>query len=130
LCEPSRGGGTDLALTAHAHQVFTSDDINAQRAHKFGLVNEVYKDKDELLAKARAMAQRIASHSPLVVQGAKIVLNYSDEHTVADGLEYVGLWNGNFIQRYATRIPPGPHRVAVLRTEGVRSLTRDLFHLQ
>jgi len=78
--------------------VFTSDDINAQRAHRFGLVNEVYKDKDELLAKARAMAKRIASHSAMVVQGAKIVLNYSDEHTVAEGLEYVGLWNGNFMQ--------------------------------
>jgi hypothetical protein len=65
----------------------------------------VYKDKDELLAKARAMAKRIASHSAMVVQGAKIVLNYSDEHTVAEGLEYVGLWNGNFMQRCAC-LPP------------------------
>lgn len=66
----------------------------------------MYKDKDELLAKARAMAKRIASHSAMVVQGAKIVLNYSDEHTVAEGLEYVGLWNGNFMQRCACLPPP------------------------
>lgn len=53
-----------------------------------------------MLTKARELAKRIASHSALVVQGAKIVLNYSDEHSEADGLEYVALWNGNFMQRY------------------------------
>ncbi len=61
--------------------------------------HKVYKDKDELLAKAREMAGRIAAHSPLVVQGAKKVLNYSDEHTTEEGLEHVALWNSAFVHR-------------------------------
>jgi enoyl-CoA hydratase/carnithine racemase len=44
------------------------------------------------------MASTIASHSPLVVQGTKKVLNYSDEHSLEDGLEYVALWNTSFLR--------------------------------
>jgi len=58
----------------------------------------VYADKDAMLKAAREMAARISSLSPLVVQGTKMVMNYSDEHSLEDGLEYVALWNSAFIQ--------------------------------
>jgi enoyl-CoA hydratase len=60
-------------------------------------VNTVYPDKDALLAGARELAEEIAANSPLAVQGTKTVLNYSDEHTIEEGLEYVAQWNSSFL---------------------------------
>jgi len=77
---------------------FTGRFIPAERARSCGLVNEVYPDKDALLAGARAMAAQIAANSPMAVQGVKAVLNYSEEHPTAEGLEYVAQWNSSFVQ--------------------------------
>ena len=76
---------------------YTGKRIHADRAFHCGLVNEVYPDKESLLEGARAMAEEIAANSPLAVQGTKQVLQYSDEHTVEDGLEYVAQWNSSFL---------------------------------
>jgi enoyl-CoA hydratase len=72
--------------------------INAERALGCRLVNEVYADKEALLAGARTMADEIAANAPMAVQGVKAVLNFSAEHSVAEGLEYVAQWNSSFIQ--------------------------------
>lgn len=72
--------------------------IGAERALACGLVNEVHADKDALLAGARAMADEIAANSPMAVQGVKAVLAFSEEHSVAEGLEYVAQWNSSFVQ--------------------------------
>ena len=61
-------------------------------------MNQVHADKDAMLKAAREMATKIASLSPLAVQGTKMVLNYSDQHSLEEGLEYVALWNSAFIQ--------------------------------
>lgn len=90
----SRIVGTGIAR----EMAFTSNPINAQRALSCGLVNNVFQDKEKLLEGARHMAQTIANNSPLVVQGTKQVLNYSEEHSTADSLEYVALWNTSFLQ--------------------------------
>jgi enoyl-CoA hydratase len=76
---------------------YTGDFLPAERALRCGLVNEVYPDKDALLAAARRIAADIAANSPLAVQGTKAVLNYSDEHSVEEGLEYVAQWNSSFL---------------------------------
>jgi len=70
--------------------------IGSDRALQCGLVNQVYADKDAMLAGARELADEIAANSPLAVQGTKAVLNYSDEHTTEEGLEYVAQWNSSF----------------------------------
>ena len=77
---------------------FTGKRIIAERAHHFGLVNDVYTNKDELLAAARAMAMEIASNPPLVVQGVKQVLQFSEEHSIQEGLEYIAQWNAARLQ--------------------------------
>lgn len=41
----------------------------------------------------REIAQTIAAKSPLAIRGSKEVLNFSRDHTVADGLNYVAGWN-------------------------------------
>jgi len=72
--------------------------INAERALACGLVNEVHPDKGALLTAARALAGEIAANAPMAVQGVKAVLDFSDEHSAAEGLEYVAQWNSSFVQ--------------------------------
>ncbi len=76
---------------------FTGRKIAADRALRCGLVNDVFGDRDALLAGARALAAEIASNSPLAVQGTKRVMDYSDEHSVEEGLEFVAQWNTSFL---------------------------------
>lgn len=77
---------------------FTGKFIGSERAMQSQLVNAVYPDKNAMMDGARAMAREIASNSPLAVQGTKTVMNYSDEHTTEEGLEYVAQWNSAFIR--------------------------------
>ncbi|AIG76975.1 Delta(3,5)-Delta(2,4)-dienoyl-CoA isomerase [Amycolatopsis japonica] len=75
----------------------TGKDIDAARAEKIGLVNDVHADQDTLLAEARKLAAEIATNPPLVVQGTKNVLSANTERQVADGLRYVSAWNAAFL---------------------------------
>ncbi|MFD6069282.1 MULTISPECIES: crotonase/enoyl-CoA hydratase family protein [Amycolatopsis] len=75
----------------------TGKDIDAARAEKIGLVNDVHVDQDTLLAEARKLAAEIAANPPLVVQGTKNVLSANTERQVADGLRYVSAWNAAFL---------------------------------
>lgn len=68
---------------------YTAKFIDAGRAKEIHLVNEVYADKEALLAGAKAMALEIAANSPLAVQSSKDVLNYGRGKSIADALEYV-----------------------------------------
>ncbi|WP_409495417.1 crotonase/enoyl-CoA hydratase family protein [Amycolatopsis sp. cmx-11-12] len=75
----------------------TGKDIDAARAEKIGLVNDVYADQETLLAEARKMALEIAANPPLVVHGTKNVLSANTERQVAEGLRYVSAWNAAFL---------------------------------
>ncbi len=89
---------TNVAGRGMAREMaYTGKRLTADRALRCGLVNEVYENKEKLLEGAREMAAEIAANSPLAVQGTKAVLNYSDEHTTEEGLEYVAQWNSAFL---------------------------------
>lgn len=75
----------------------TGKDIDAARAEKIGLVNEVFDDHDAVLAAARATAAEIAANPPLVVQGIKSVLDHSRAGAVDDSLRFVAAWNAAFL---------------------------------
>ncbi|MBO6506329.1 MAG: crotonase/enoyl-CoA hydratase family protein [Kordiimonadaceae bacterium] len=75
----------ELALTGRK---FLADE-----ASKYGFVNAVEADRDAAVAKATAIAEEIASKSPLAVAGTKAILNHSRDHTIVDGLDYVATWN-------------------------------------
>jgi len=78
----------------HARELaFTGKDLDAERALRIGLVNEIYPDRDSCLAAARAMAGEIAEAAPLAVQGAKQVMNYCRDKSIRDGLDYVAARN-------------------------------------
>ena len=80
-----------------AEMVYTGRDIDAARARQIGLVNDVYEDSETTLDAALTLARAIASNSPLVVQGVKTILKASDRRKVAEGLEYVAVWNAAFL---------------------------------
>jgi enoyl-CoA hydratase len=76
-----------------AELAFTGKDIDAERALRIGLVNDVASDADEVLKAARELAHEIAANSPIAVQGTKAVLAANEGRTVAEGLDYVATWN-------------------------------------
>ena len=75
----------------------TGKDIDAARAEKIGLVNDVYADAEATLAAARAPAAEIAANPPLTVQGIKDVLDEQRTDAVAASLRYVAAWNSAFL---------------------------------
>lgn len=75
----------------------TGKDIDAARAEKIGLVNEVLPDADAALAAAHATAAEIAANSPLTVRGIKDVLDEQRTDDVAASLRYVAAWNSAFL---------------------------------
>ncbi|MFE8601749.1 crotonase/enoyl-CoA hydratase family protein [Archangium violaceum] len=79
---------------------YTGGDVDADRALQMGLVNQIFATPEELLASARATARKIADNPPLVVQGAKQVMEYCADKSVADGLRYVAVWNSAFLQSH------------------------------
>jgi enoyl-CoA hydratase len=76
---------------------FTGRDIDADRALRIGLVNDVYADELALLEGARELACAIAANPPHVVSGIKQVLAYGDDKSVADGQRFVSVWNAAFL---------------------------------
>ena len=48
----------------------------------------MYDDRESAESAGLALAKVIASKSPVAVQGSKVNLNYSRDHTVDESLEY------------------------------------------
>jgi enoyl-CoA hydratase len=87
-------------IIGHGHTrelAFTGKDIDASRALRIGLVNDVFDDEAALLAAAREMARQIAENPPLVVQGIKQVLAYGEERRILDGERFAAVWNSAFL---------------------------------
>lgn len=75
-----------------AELAYTGKDIDASRAEKIGLINDVYADADAVYAAAQAMAEEIAANAPLAVRGTKFILQQSEDLTTEQSLLLNGLW--------------------------------------
>jgi enoyl-CoA hydratase len=71
---------------------YTGRRLPAEQALKIGLVNAVLPDHEALVAHALATAHEIAQKSPLAVHGSKVMINHARDHSIADGLDYIALW--------------------------------------
>ncbi|KAJ6112256.1 Delta(3-5)-Delta(2-4)-dienoyl-CoA isomerase [Penicillium sp. IBT 18751x] len=80
----------EVALTARI--------FGAEEALRVGFVSAVHENRQATITAALKMATLIASKSPVAVQGTKEVLNFSRDHSVQDGLRYVGVWNSAALQ--------------------------------
>jgi len=77
---------------------YTGRRMTAERALEVGLVNGVYPDQDAMVEDVLDIASEIAARSPLAVHGTKEMLNYTRDHSVADGLRYVAAWQSGMFQ--------------------------------
>lgn len=72
---------------------YTGRRMGANEALDRGLVNAVYDDHTALMDAVGEIAAQIAAKSPMAIWGTKQTMNYSRDHSVADGLEYIATWN-------------------------------------
>lgn len=67
--------------------IFTGDFISAEEAKSIGLVEQVYAP-DDLMPKAKEMAEKIASKGPLALKAAKEAVNRSVNVDLVAGCEH------------------------------------------
>jgi len=77
---------------------YTGRRMGAAEAKSAGLVNQVFDNQEEMLEGVFAIAHEIASKAPLAVYGCKRMINYSKDHTTADTLDYIAIWNASMMQ--------------------------------
>ncbi|XP_018432411.1 PREDICTED: delta(3,5)-Delta(2,4)-dienoyl-CoA isomerase, mitochondrial-like [Nanorana parkeri] len=77
---------------------FTARKMLSDEALSSGLVSRVFPDKSSLLLASLDLASEIASRSPVAVQGTKINLIYSRDHSVQESLDYMANWNMSMLQ--------------------------------
>lgn len=89
---------TGIVGDGHLRELaLTGRDIDARRAERIGLVNEVYPDQESTIAAAHALADEMAENSPLVLRGVKEMLDAERGRRVESGLRYVAAWNAAFV---------------------------------
>jgi enoyl-CoA hydratase len=78
---------------------YTGRKMSAQEAKELGFVNEIFEDQESMLMSVMEIARQIAGKAPLAIYGSKKVINYARDHTTADALDYVGIWNASMLQQ-------------------------------
>ncbi len=77
---------------------YTGRRMPANEAQAVGLINRVFPNQQALLDGVMDIAREIASKPPLAVYGCKRMINYARDHSTADGLDYIGIWNASMLQ--------------------------------
>lgn len=90
-------GGTQRALSHLPYPIamellLTGDSIDAETALKWGLINQII-EKDQLLERAVACAQRIAANAPLATQATKELALRSRDVDLQTGLRIEQMFN-------------------------------------
>ena len=78
---------------------FTGRNFSAQEAKEYGFVNKLYESDDSLIEGALEIAYEIASNSPAAVYGCKRVIDFSRDHTIDEGLEWINMWNASMLSQ-------------------------------
>jgi len=72
---------------------YTGRKMDADECERRGLVNRVYADHAALLDGAMELAAEIASKPPMAVAGCKRIITYARDHSTADTLDNIAVWN-------------------------------------
>ncbi|WP_298724944.1 crotonase/enoyl-CoA hydratase family protein [uncultured Ferrovibrio sp.] len=79
---------------------YTGRRMPAEEAFRCGLVNTVFDSHEAMIDAVLEIAKTIASKSPLAIHGTKDMLNYTRDHSVADALNYMQVWQaGMFLTK-------------------------------
>ena len=72
---------------------YTGRNMPAEECKDRGLFNEIYADQDTMLSAVMDIAKEIASKPPLAIYGCKRIITYSRDHSTADSLDNIAIWN-------------------------------------
>ena len=103
---------------------YTGRRLAADEAKTAGMVNQVYPDHDAMVEGVLGIAQEIAERSPLAIWGSKEMLNYTRDHSVADGLNYIATWQSGMFH------PDDMAEVFAARTEGRDPVFQNLLPIR
>ena len=78
---------------------YTGRKMSAEEAKALGFVNKIYQDHEAMLLGVMKIAQEIAQKAPLAIYGSKRIINYARDHSTADTLDYIGIWNASMLQQ-------------------------------
>lgn len=77
---------------------YTGRNVSGMEAFEMGLVlSPPFKTEAEMLKAVHEKAEVISSKSPLTIRGVKSSLNFSRDHSVAEGLNHVKMHNAAFL---------------------------------
>ncbi|MDE1973034.1 MAG: crotonase/enoyl-CoA hydratase family protein [Hyphomicrobiales bacterium] len=77
---------------------YTGRPFAGAEAREIGFANRCFGSREELMAGVAALAQSVAAKSPLAIRGTKEMLLYTRDHSVADSLNYMAIWNAALLQ--------------------------------
>ena len=77
---------------------FTGRRMPAAEAMQAGLINRVFPSHEVMLTEVMKIAAEIAAKAPLATYGNKRMMNYARDHSTADGLDYIAIWNASMLQ--------------------------------
>ena len=72
---------------------YTGRKMGAQECQARGLFNEVFSDHETMMKAVMETAKDIASKPPLAIYGCKRIITYSRDHSTADALDNIAVWN-------------------------------------
>ena len=72
---------------------YTGRRMGADECERRGLFNAVLPSKVELMDHVMNVAREIASKPPLAIYGCKRIITYSRDHSTADALDNIAVWN-------------------------------------
>ncbi|XP_011632018.1 delta(3,5)-Delta(2,4)-dienoyl-CoA isomerase, mitochondrial isoform X2 [Pogonomyrmex barbatus] len=78
--------------------VYTARKYPATEALKSGFISLMLDNEESLLNKSIEIAENIASKSPVAVQGSKMSMVYSRDHSVQEGLDHIAMHNKAMLQ--------------------------------
>jgi len=77
---------------------YTGRPFSGAEAKAIGFANSCYGSRDDLMAGVAEIALAIAAKSPLAIRGTKEMLIYTRDHSVAESLNYMAIWNAALLQ--------------------------------
>ena len=72
---------------------YTGRNMAGTEAADVGLCNRAYDTRKDMIGGVMEIAKTIAEKSPLSIRGSKEMIRYARDHSVADGLNYISIWN-------------------------------------
>jgi enoyl-CoA hydratase len=72
---------------------YTGRKAPAAELHQRGLYNQTFADHAAMMDHVMAVAREIATKPPLAIYGCKRAITYGRDHTTADALDNIAVWN-------------------------------------